>query len=105
MRLVASRRLEVGAELARDVRTGQYGEVPLLRAGVRVSASYREALLRAGVHAVYVEDELGQGIDVPTVLSDRTRDEATAALARAFADVPAVQKTGGRLTEAHIPRG
>src|SRR4051812_16416022 len=78
--------------------TGQYGEVPLLRAGVRVSASYREALLRSGVHAVYVEDELGQGIDVPTAVSDRTRDEAMSALARAFTEVPAVQKTGGKLT-------
>jgi HD-GYP domain-containing protein (c-di-GMP phosphodiesterase class II) len=99
VRLVATRRLDVGAELARDVVTGQSGEVPLLRAGVRMSASYRDALLRAGVHAVYVEDELGQGIDVPTVLSERTRDEATAALARAFTEVPAIQKTGSRLSE------
>jgi len=95
---VATWRLDVGAELARDVMTGQFGDVPLLRAGVRVTASYREALLRAGVHAVYVEDELGHGIDVPTALSDRTRDEATAALARALHEVPAVQATGGRLS-------
>lgn len=97
MRLVATRRLEDGAQLARDVLTGQYGEVPLLRAGVAISARYRDALLRAGVHAVYVDDELGRGIEVPEILSERTRDEATSALARALEAAPAIHAAGMKL--------
>jgi HD-GYP domain-containing protein (c-di-GMP phosphodiesterase class II) len=80
--------LKPGARLARDVVTGRPGDLPLLRAGSTVSARYREALVRHGIHAVYVEDDISEGIDVSPVLTERTRQEATNALARAFEDAP-----------------
>jgi HD-GYP domain-containing protein (c-di-GMP phosphodiesterase class II) len=89
MRLVMTRRLESGTVLATDVMTGRHG-TPLLRKGTRLSDSYRDALLRAGVNAVYVDDDLGRGIDVPRILSERTRQEATSALAAAFRAAPTV---------------
>lgn len=43
-----------------------------------------DGLERAGIYAVYVDDELGQGIDVPQALSDEARSAATSALDDAF---------------------
>lgn len=96
MRLVMTRRLDSGSVLATDVLTGRHG-TPLLRKGTRMSESYRDALIRAGVNAVYVDDALGQGIDVPQILSERTRQEATSALAQAFRAAPTV--FGGEKTQ------
>lgn len=89
MRLVMTRRLEPGALLAADVLTGRSG-TPLLRRGTVITDHYRESLARAGINAVYIDDELGAGIEVPQILSDRTREEATSALAQAFRAAPSV---------------
>ena len=89
MRLVMTRRLEPGAVLAADVLTGRSG-TPLLRKGTTLTGSYRDSLVRAGINAVYVDDELSRGIVVPQILSDRTREEATSALAQAFRAAPSV---------------
>jgi HD-GYP domain-containing protein (c-di-GMP phosphodiesterase class II) len=84
MRLVATRRLTPGTRLGRDVPATGSGGVPLLRAGVEVTARHRDALISAGINAVYVDDELGRGIQVPRAVSDETRQEARAALDRAL---------------------
>ena len=84
MRLVATRRLAPGTRLGRDVPATGAGSVPLLRAGVEVTPRHRDALLAAGINAVYVDDELGRGIEVPRALSDETRREARTALGRAL---------------------
>jgi HD-GYP domain-containing protein (c-di-GMP phosphodiesterase class II) len=84
MRLVGVRRLEPGAVLARDVHTGRHGRAPLLVRGVALDRRRVSALERAGIHAVYVDDELSRGIEVPQALSDETRIRATAALDTAF---------------------
>jgi HD-GYP domain-containing protein (c-di-GMP phosphodiesterase class II) len=100
VRLVATSRLPVGTALARDIVSGRPGEAPLLRAGTRVTAGMREALIREGIHGVYVDDRLGRGIDVQEPIRPETRRQATAGLSRALADVA---KTGGReLPEAAI---
>lgn len=89
MRLVMTRRLELGTVLAADVLTGQHG-TPLLRKGTILNGGYRDSLIRAGINAVYVDDALGAGIEVPQILSERTRQEATASLAQAFRAAPSV---------------
>jgi HD-GYP domain-containing protein (c-di-GMP phosphodiesterase class II) len=88
MRLVATRRA-VGARFARDVRDGRPGTIPLVREGAIVSERYVDSLLRAGINAVYVDDELSQGIEVTPALTERTRVKAESALTHAFHDVPA----------------
>ena len=84
MRLVGLRRIAPGAVLARDVHTGRHGCAPLLVRGVALDRRRVTALERAGIHAVYVDDELGRGIEVPQAVSDETRARATAALDTAF---------------------
>ena len=85
IRLVATHRLTPGARLARDVWRGLPGQIPLLAAGSRVTPEYRDALVRGGIHAVYVDDELGAGMSVPEVLSETTRRTVTTVVAGALA--------------------
>lgn len=99
MRLVATRRLEPGARLAKDIPSGRTGEVPLLRRGAVISDVYRSALIQKGIHAVYVDDDLSDGIDVPDALSTETREEATRVLQRAIATAPAELAAGRPLPD------
>src|SRR3954470_19564733 len=102
MRLVATRRLETGARLGRDVHTGSADGIPLLRAGVEITESYRESLLSAGINAVYVDDEFSAGINVEPVLREQTRREAVGALGKAFAEAPAAVEQGKPLSPKAI---
>src|SRR5262245_13643295 len=86
--------LPAGGRIARDVITGRPGDLPLLRAGTLVTERYRDALVRHGIHAVYVEDELSDGIEVTPIISERTRQEATTALASAFESTPLALGSG-----------
>jgi HD-GYP domain-containing protein (c-di-GMP phosphodiesterase class II) len=84
MRLMATRRLEPGTVLGGDVMDGRSTAIPLLRAGVKVTVRHRDALLAAGVHAVYVDDAISEGIEVRQALDPETRRAATQAVSRAF---------------------
>jgi HD-GYP domain-containing protein (c-di-GMP phosphodiesterase class II) len=88
--------------LGRDVVTGVHGRIPLLRAGVKMRDEYRRSLSEAGIHAVYVEDELGAGIRVSQALSEQTREQATKALVRSFGDVPSLAARGKALPEKTV---
>ena len=94
MRLVATRRLSSGSRLGRDVPAPNGGPIPLLRAGVAITDRQRDALLGAGINAVYVDDEIGEGIEVTHALSEETRQEARNALGRALAEAPAMVADG-----------
>jgi HD-GYP domain-containing protein (c-di-GMP phosphodiesterase class II) len=84
MRLVPTTMLEDGALVARDVLVGRPDGIPLLRAGVRVNPDYRARLLKLGIRAVYVEDEIGDGIRPAAIVTPETRQKATRAVADAF---------------------
>jgi HD-GYP domain-containing protein (c-di-GMP phosphodiesterase class II) len=79
MRLVTLSNLQEDARLARDIVSGRDG-APLLRAGVALSARFIDHLGKAGIQAVWVDDELGRGIDPVPVISPQTRGLATRAL-------------------------
>ena len=79
MRLVSLPNLQENARLARDIMSGRDGG-PLLRAGVSLSARFIEHLHKAGIQAVWIDDELGRGIDPVPVISPQTRGLATRAL-------------------------
>lgn len=96
MRLVGVSRVEPGTVLARDVHTGRSGWAPLLRRGVVLDVKKLAALERSGIHAVYIDDELGSGIEVPQALSDEIRATATESLGNAFKKV-----LDGRSDEEH----
>jgi HD-GYP domain-containing protein (c-di-GMP phosphodiesterase class II) len=84
MRLMATRRVEDGAVVGHDVMDGRPGAIPLLRAGVKITPRHREALLAAGVHAIYIDDAIGEGIDVRQAVDPETRRQATQAVSKAF---------------------
>ena len=97
MRLISLARAEDGAELGRDVLIGRPDGVPLLRAGVRITPRYRELLSRAGISAVYVEDELSDGIIVEPIIDDQTREVATRAVSGAYTSARDAMTRGRRL--------
>jgi HD-GYP domain-containing protein (c-di-GMP phosphodiesterase class II) len=84
MRLVPTTTLPNGALLARDVLVGRPDGIPLLRAGVAITPDYRDRLLRVGIRAVYIEDELGAGINPPALITTETRQAATRLVSDAF---------------------
>jgi HD-GYP domain-containing protein (c-di-GMP phosphodiesterase class II) len=73
MRLIPCRKISDGVELARDVVVGPPGTTPLLRAGVRLSERYAQLLPRSGVASVWIEDDLGDAIDIVEPLAADTR--------------------------------
>jgi HD-GYP domain-containing protein (c-di-GMP phosphodiesterase class II) len=81
---MATRRVEEGSVLGRDVMDGRSAAIPLLRKGVKLTVRHREALLRSGVHAVYIDDAIGEGIEVKQAVDPATRRRATKAVAEAF---------------------
>src|SRR4051812_4934484 len=84
MRLMATRRLVPGSVLGRDVFDGRASAIPLLRKGVKMTERHRDALLGVGVHAVYIEDALGEGIEIGQAVDPDTRRRATVAVSKAF---------------------
>src|SRR3954467_1859708 len=84
MRLIATRRLVPGTVLGRDVFDGRSSAIPLLRKGVKLTERHRDALLGVGVHAVYIDDEIGEGIEVTQAIDPQTRRRATVAVSKAF---------------------
>ena len=98
MRLIPLSCVPTGAALGRDIAGGREDGIPLLRAGTPLTQRFKEALLRAGVHSVYVDDEATRGINPRPVLSDATRAAATAAVASTFEVVRQALATGQPLT-------
>ena len=97
MRKVLVDQLRAGDRLGRDVYSTPDAP-PLLRAGVRVSDSYRYSLERAGVAAVWVDDGLSDGIEPLEVLDVETKRRATVAIRDAFRDITRTLPSGGKLT-------
>jgi HD-GYP domain-containing protein (c-di-GMP phosphodiesterase class II) len=97
MRRVLVEQLRAGDRLGRDVHSTPDAP-PLLRAGVRVSDSYRSSLERAGVAAVWIDDGLSEGIEPLEVLDVDTKRRATSAIRDAFRDVTRTLPSGGKLS-------
>jgi HD-GYP domain-containing protein (c-di-GMP phosphodiesterase class II) len=84
MRLIRLNSLADGMVLARDLRTGRAGEVPLLRAGVPLSAAYVKRLRAIGIHTVWIDDELSRGIEPLPALDPEERMAAEVAVSDSF---------------------
>jgi HD-GYP domain-containing protein (c-di-GMP phosphodiesterase class II) len=101
LRQVLVEQLNPGDRIAKDVYADPTG-LPLLKAGIRISESYRAALDRAGIPAVWVDDGLSQGIEPLEVLSDETKRRATTAIRDAFRDAPITIATGKDLPDKTV---
>jgi HD-GYP domain-containing protein (c-di-GMP phosphodiesterase class II) len=63
---------------------------------------HRVSLTRAGIDAVYVDDEFGEGIQVEPLLSSETRAVAMSSLVRTFAETSARLTDGGPLRSSTL---
>lgn len=97
MRCVPVDQLRLGDRLGRDVYAAT-DALPLLRAGVRVSESYRHSLQRVGISSVWIDDGLSKGIEPLEVLEESTKRRATAAIRDAFRDVSRALPSAGTLS-------
>lgn len=94
MRLIPSRKIRDGVELARDIVAGPPGTAPLLRAGVTLSARYADLLPKAGVGSVWIQDELGADIEVTEPLTPETRAKVHRATAGALSAANTALRSG-----------
>jgi HD-GYP domain-containing protein (c-di-GMP phosphodiesterase class II) len=94
VRLIPTRKIRDGVELARDIINGPPGTAPLLRRGVRLSARYATLLPKAGVGSVWIEDELGADIDVNEPLTPETREKVHKTTATAIAAANGALRSG-----------
>lgn len=98
MRQVLVEDLRTGDRLGRDVCPSS-GEVPLLRAGVRVSDSYRQSLERVGISSVWIDDGLSAGIEPLEPIAEATKQRARIAIRDALSEVSRSTATGGVLSD------
>jgi HD-GYP domain-containing protein (c-di-GMP phosphodiesterase class II) len=104
MRLMSLDRLVPGSVLGVDVHeTGEDGP-PLLRRGVALSERYITALRGKGVLAVWVDDELSEGMLPARVLTTDTERQAITAVGRALGDATEAL-AGGRGLSAGAVEG
>src|SRR5215204_6211923 len=94
VRLIPSRKIRDGVELARDIVAGPPGTAPLLRAGVKLSSRYADLLPRAGVGSVWIEDELGADIDISEPLTAETRAKVHKGVAGALTAANTALRSG-----------
>jgi HD-GYP domain-containing protein (c-di-GMP phosphodiesterase class II) len=90
--------LQAGSVLAQDVHTVE-GGLPLLRFGVTITARYQRALAENGVNAVWVEDELSEGIVPVTPITDDTRRKTSSAVGNALAEAKEAMGKGKGLSD------
>jgi HD-GYP domain-containing protein (c-di-GMP phosphodiesterase class II) len=96
MRLVSLSNVPTGAVLGRDILTGR-DATPLLRAGVTLSERYVDALSKAGIGALYVADQLSEGINPEPAITSDTRAMATRAVTLAHEDARRAAAAGRTL--------
>ena len=75
MRLTPVRRA-AGATLARDIPAPIPGAMPVLRSGAVLTEAYQTALTNLGINAVWIQDELSEGIEPNELVPPHLREEA-----------------------------
>jgi HD-GYP domain-containing protein (c-di-GMP phosphodiesterase class II) len=98
MRRVLIDELQTGDRLGQDVYASP-DALPSLRAGVRVSDSYKQSLQRAGITSVWIDDGLSQGIEPLEVVKEATKQRARAAIRDAFREVSGTLATGAAISD------
>jgi HD-GYP domain-containing protein (c-di-GMP phosphodiesterase class II) len=101
MRLIRLSSLTDGMILARDLRTGRPGEIPLLRAGVRLSETYIRRLQASRLHTVWIDDELSGDIEPLEPLDPEMRLAAEEAVHESFDRTTRLLAAGGTSLPDH----
>jgi HD-GYP domain-containing protein (c-di-GMP phosphodiesterase class II) len=85
MRLTAVSRA-AGLTLARDIPAADPRQMPILRAGATLTPRYQQALTDLGVHAIWVQDRLSEGIEPQEIMSPTARQQAAQRVTGALDD-------------------
>jgi HD-GYP domain-containing protein (c-di-GMP phosphodiesterase class II) len=101
MRRVLTEELQTGDRLGKDVYASP-DALPLLRAGVRVSDSYKQSMQRAGITSVWIDDGLSEGIEPLEVVKEATKQRARTAIRDAFREVSSTFATGGTISDETV---
>ena len=101
MRRIPTERLRPGDQLGRDVYA-RPDVAPLLRAGSTIADGFRDALLRAGIVSVWIDDEASRGIEPLEIVSEATRQRSIHSLRETFADVSQASAAGHSLSSETI---
>jgi HD-GYP domain-containing protein (c-di-GMP phosphodiesterase class II) len=101
MRLIRLSSLTHGMVLARDLRTGRPGEIPLLRAGVPLSDAYIRRLQATSLHTVWIDDDLSGDIEPLEPLDPEMRIAAEEAVHESFDRTTRVLASGGTSLPEH----
>ncbi len=101
MRLVSIDSLDIGTPLARDVFADNV-DIPLLRRGVTMTDAYRRALVGKGITTVWIEDDLGEGIEPQQAISNETRRKASQAVTAALHEAKAALQSGRGLSDSAL---
>ncbi|HEY0344542.1 MAG TPA: HD domain-containing phosphohydrolase [Solirubrobacteraceae bacterium] len=101
MRLIRLTSLTDGMVLARDLRNGRPGDIPLLRAGVRLSDVYIRRLQASGLHTVWIDDELSGDIEPLEPLDPEMRLAAEEAVHESFGRTTRLLAAGGTSLPEH----
>nr|WP_246345880.1 HD-GYP domain-containing protein [Conexibacter arvalis] len=104
MRLVSTRHLQAGTIVARPVRSGPVGTAPLVIEGALLTESMCRRLLELGVAAVWVDDEIGEGIEPLEALTPETRDAAERDVMATLADAREALASGQQLPQQAVDR-
>ena len=96
MRLMPTARA-LGSELARDIPSPEPGQMPVLRCGAVLSESYQRSLLEAGINAVWVHDDLSEGIEPVELVPPAVREHAARTVSSALREVRGSQPLSGRV--------
>lgn len=102
MRLIATDLAPDGVVVARDVRAVPTDAIPLLGRGTPLRSAYRQALARAGVTRIFIEDDLSEGIAPAAVLPDPVRARAVRAVAEILGEAAGAHRRQKTLTEMQV---
>jgi HD-GYP domain-containing protein (c-di-GMP phosphodiesterase class II) len=91
-----------GATIGHDVMIPGVDGPPLLRRGVALNDRYVGALLAKGVHSVWIEDALSEGVMPERVLSPETQHKAIAAVGTALSDATGALTSGRGLSSRAV---
>src|SRR5438270_2358862 len=97
MRLMPISAVPDGSILGRDIISGRSDALPLLRAGTKLSPDYCRRLTESGIHAVYIDDAVSDGIVPEPLVTAETRAMATKAVARTYENARATIMAGQSL--------
>ena len=101
MRLVPVTRAE-GLLLARDLPAFEPGQLPMLRAGARVTERYQQVLAARGIHGVWVEDDLSEGVTPSELIPEAVRHDTAAKVHRALGSARQAFNAGQELPAAAL---